>query len=55
MNNDNSVALLEMLNAREMRSVLQKQLLQQYRKPLICLTLNIPGPVKLLPGVQAVQ
>jgi len=51
MNNDNSVALLEMLNAREMRSVLQKQLLQQYRKPLICLTLNIPGPVKLLPGV----
>ncbi len=51
MNNDNSVALLEMLNAREMRSVLQKHLLQQYRKTLICLTLNIPGPVKLLPGV----
>ena len=29
---------------------LQKQLLHAYGKPLICLTLNIPGPVKLLPG-----
>lgn len=45
------VSLLEMLNARELRSQLQKQYLQQYKKPLVCLTLNIPGPVKVLPGV----
>lgn len=47
----NHVSLLEMLNAREMRSHLQKRLLMSYKKPLICLTLNIPGPVKVLPGI----
>ena len=47
----NDVSLLEMMNAREMRCHLQQQLLQLYKKPLICLTLNIPGPVKVLPGV----
>ncbi|MDD3250993.1 MAG: citrate lyase holo-[acyl-carrier protein] synthase [Lachnospiraceae bacterium] len=47
----NDVSLLEMLNAREMRCQLQQQLLNTYKKPLICLTMNIPGPVKLLPGV----
>lgn len=47
------VSLLEMLNAREMRSHLQQRLLQLYKQPLICLTLNIPGPVKVLPGVPA--
>lgn len=47
----NDVSLLEMMNAREMRCQLQQQLLQLYRKPLICLTLNIPGPVKVLPGI----
>lgn len=48
-----NVSLLEMLNAREMRSRLQQRLLQLYKKPLVCLTLNIPGPVKVLPGVPA--
>lgn len=47
----NDVSLLEMMNAREMRCRLQQQILQLYKKPLICLTLNIPGPVKVLPGV----
>lgn len=47
----NDVSLLEMMNAREMRCRMQQQLLQAYKKPMICLTLNIPGPVKLLPGV----
>lgn len=47
----NDVSLLEMLNAREMRSQLQTRLIQLYKKPLICLTLNIPGPVKVLDGV----
>lgn len=47
----NDVSLLEMLNARELRCQLQQNLLHTYQKPLICLTLNIPGPVKVLPGV----
>lgn len=47
----NDVSLLEMMNAREMRCRLQQQILQSYKNPLICLTLNIPGPVKVLPGV----
>ncbi len=45
------VSLMEMLNAREMRCRLQDQLLDAHKKPLICLTLNIPGPVKVLPGI----
>lgn len=45
------VSLLEMMNARELRCQLQQHLLHKYKKPLICLTLNIPGPVKMLPGV----
>ncbi len=49
----NDVSLLEMLNARELRCQLQQHLLQKYKKTLICLTLNIPGPVKVLPGVPA--
>ncbi len=45
------VRLQEMLAARERRVYLQTQLLQQYKKSLISFTLNIPGPVKVLPGV----
>lgn len=48
----NDVSLLEMMNAREMRCRLQQQLLHLYKEPLICLTLNIPGPVKVLPGIR---
>ncbi len=46
-----NVSLMEMLDAREMRCRIQQQLLLSYPKTLICLTLNIPGPVKVLPGV----
>lgn len=49
----NDVSLLEMLNARELRCQLQQHYLHKYKKPLVCLTLNIPGPVKVLPGVPA--
>lgn len=45
------VSLQEMLAARERRFLLQTRLLQQYKKCLISFTLNIPGPVKILPGV----
>ena len=39
--------LQEILDAREQRVLRQRELLSQYQKPLICFTMNIPGPVKL--------
>ena len=39
--------LLEILDAREKRVQKQQALLAQYQKPLICFTMNIPGPEKL--------
>ena len=38
--------LTEILAAREQRVQTQRQLLEQYRKPLLCFTMNIPGPDK---------
>lgn len=38
--------LLEILASREQRAHTQKALLEKYGKPLLCFTLNIPGPVK---------
>lgn len=38
--------LQEILDAREWRAEKQKELLQQYQKPLLCFTMNIPGPEK---------
>lgn len=40
------VTLLEVLDARERRVQRQKALLEAYKKPLICFTMNIAGPVK---------
>lgn len=42
------VVLCDMLDARERRAALQRELLEAHRCPLVCLTLNIPGPVKVL-------
>lgn len=42
------VELPQMLAARERRALLQRDLLDKYKKPLISFTLNIPGPVKVL-------
>ena len=39
--------LMEILQAREDRANKQKLLLAQYQKPLLCFTMNIPGPKKL--------
>lgn len=38
--------LTEILDAREARAKKQKALLEKYQKPLLCFTLNIPGPEK---------
>ena len=43
------VELADMLAARERRVYLQQEMIRQYGHPLVCLTLNIPGPVKILP------
>ena len=40
-------SLLEILEARERRVQQQNAMLQQFQKPLLCFTMNIPGPVKL--------
>lgn len=47
------VALPDMLEARERRVRIQEQLLAARGLPLISFTMNIPGPVKLLPHVEA--
>ena len=39
--------LPEILDAREKRVEKQKQLLSEYGQPLLCFTMNIPGPIKL--------
>lgn len=41
------VTLLEILDAREKRVQRQKELLETYKKPLICFTMNIAGPEKV--------
>ena len=46
------VSLLQMLDARERRVQHQQALLAQYRKPLICFTMNICGPVKDSPLIR---
>src|SRR5699024_9100929 len=46
-----AVELADMLNAREQRVCTQMELLTARNCPLISLTMNIPGPVKLLPHV----
>lgn len=38
--------LQEILDSRENRVNTQKTLLEKYKKPLVCFTMNIPGPVK---------
>lgn len=41
-----SVDLMQMMNAREMRFYRQQDLLSKYQKPLLCFTMNIAGPIK---------
>lgn len=47
------VTLAQILDARERRAAKQQELLQKYGKPLICFTMNIPGPVKVSPEIEA--
>lgn len=46
------VTLWQILQAREARAERQRELLEAYRRPLICFTMNIPGPVKTTPLIR---
>lgn len=46
------VTLMQMLEARENRVLEQQRLLREYGVPLICFTMNIPGPVKYSPLIE---
>lgn len=46
------VTLNEMLDARERRAFRQQELLAKYRMPMVCFTMNIPGPVKNSPLIR---
>ena len=46
------VTLQEMLEARENRVLQQQRLQREWKKPLICFTMNIPGPVKNTPLIR---
>lgn len=47
-----TIELYQMLEARERRCMRQQELLRQYAKPLVCLTMNIAGPVKDSPLIR---
>lgn len=47
-----AVSLLEVLEAREQRAQRQRQLLSDQGLPLVCFTLNIPGPEKDSPLIR---
>ena len=43
------ISLQQILDAREARARAQRRLLAEYRRPLLCFTMNIAGPVKRSP------
>lgn len=43
---NSDVSLIQMLEARDWRVYKQKQLIAQYKKPVMCFTMNIAGPIK---------
>lgn len=46
------VSLFDILQAREARVRQQQNLLEEYRVPLVCFTMNIAGPVKTTPLIR---
>lgn len=49
---EQEVTLIEMLDMRESRAARQRELLEQYRVPLISFSMNIAGPVKNSPVIR---
>lgn len=50
--NSSNVGLAEMLEAREKRAFLQQKLIAQYSVPIVCLSMNIAGPIKRTPFIR---
>ena len=46
------VTLSEVLLARDLRAEAQRRMLEEYRKPLLSMTMNIAGPVKTSPLIE---
>lgn len=46
------VTLMQMLDARERRVNTQNTLMEKYGRPVICFTMNIPGPIKNSPLIR---
>ena len=46
------VTLTQMLEAREQRAFRQSQLIRDWNKPIVCFSMNIPGPVKDSPLIR---
>jgi len=46
------ITLTEMLEAREKRALVQNKLIEKYGCPIICFTMNIPGPLKNSPLIE---
>lgn len=46
------VTLPQMLEAREKRAERQKALIREFGKPIVCFTMNIPGPIKDSPLIR---
>ncbi|MBQ2326269.1 MAG: citrate lyase holo-[Clostridia bacterium] len=46
------ITLTEMLEAREKRSLVQNKFIEKYGCPIICFTMNIPGPLKNSPLIE---
>lgn len=46
------VGLVQMMEARERRAIRQRELLEQYKLPLVSFTMNIAGPVKNSPAIR---
>ena len=49
------VELPDMLSCREARAQKQRQLIEQYRRPVVSLSMNIAGDVKNTPAVSMLQ
>ncbi|MBM7653861.1 citrate lyase holo-[acyl-carrier protein] synthase [Neobacillus cucumis] len=48
------ITLEQILEARERRAALQKQLVEKYRLPLVSFTVNMPGSIKITPESSAI-
>ena len=49
------VELSDMLSCRETRAAKQRKLIEQYKRPVVSLSMNIAGDVKNTPAISMLQ